>query len=246
MIKKIMIFAATSLIIGNIIAWFSGAAPIEFAKIPFSDQAAKQLASLSAELEKFPDDTALLVEVGSIYSMHNQLDKAEKNLAHALSIEPENSAAKAWFNANQIKQAGAMLDLSMGMYKLYVLNKSAQELSNSVTHSPEDLSVRMTRMITFSFLGDINPRFEEVFDDEVWLLETFKSQGQYLPKPVFQSAYVALANAYLVKYEQGEAEALNKSKEYLNLARDLGQCPQTLAKECLRISELHNDVRDKA
>ena len=128
MLKKIVLFAITSLLIGNVIAWFSGAAPIEFAKIPYSKQDSEQLTSLSVELKKFPDDTSLLVEMGAIYSMHNQLDKAEEILAQALSIEPDNSAASAWFNANQIKQAGAMLDLSMGMYKLYLLNKSAEEL----------------------------------------------------------------------------------------------------------------------
>ncbi|MCW8879185.1 MAG: hypothetical protein OQJ89_06035 [Kangiellaceae bacterium] len=245
MLKKIIIFAVTSLIIGNTVAWFSGAAPIEFAKIPYSEQESEQLKSLSDELKKFPNDTSLLVEMGSIYSMHNRLDQAEQTLVQALSIEPDNSAASAWLNANKIKQVGAMLDLSMGMYKLYLLNKSVEELSNTVTKAPDDLAVRMTRMITFSFLGEVNPRFEEVFDDEAWILETFKNQGEHLPKPVFQSAYVALANAYLVKYQQGENAALNKSVKYLSLAQGLGQCPETLAKECHRITELQSHARDK-
>ena len=78
-------------------------------------------------------------------------------------------------------------------------------------------------------------------------LETFKSQGQYLPKPVFQSAYVALANAYFVKYQQGDSEALNKSVRVLGFSSRIRTVALKLwQKNVIESTELQSHARDQS
>jgi tetratricopeptide (TPR) repeat protein len=246
MFKKIGIFICSSFIIGNTIAWFSGAAPIEFGLVPYSLTEQDQISALEKEREQFPLDVNLMVELGSLYSMHNDLDKARSILQKAVELAPTNASAIAWYNANETKQSGAMIDLTMGIYKLVKLKQATEGVTEAVTMAPDDLSVRMVRLTTFAFVGDINSQFELVFDDEDWMIDTINNSKESLPPIVYQSVYISMAHAYWVQYENGKENALKKSQQYLEQFNAFGDCPLSFENECSKLANAHASIKAKA
>ncbi|OUR67263.1 hypothetical protein A9Q77_10465, partial [Marinomonas sp. 42_23_T18] len=153
--KKVLSFVLTSFIIGNVVAWFMGAAPIDFPKQAYNKEAQMTLAALKQALKSEPQDLDILIELGSQYSLHNDIDLAAGYLEQAITLDPNDALANAWYNANRAKEAGAMLDLSMGIYKLYKLNDALKGISQAVTNTPNDLTIRLVRLATFANIGQI-------------------------------------------------------------------------------------------
>ena len=238
MVKKIGIFVVVSFVMGNTVAWFSGAAPIEFAPIPFSQEGEQRRSELTKILQDDPDDLEAMIFLGSLYSSHNYLDKADELLSQAIVRHPDEALALAFYHSNQTKISGAMLDLSMGIYKLHRLQQSIDGINQSVALAPEDFFVRINRLITFGFLGDINSDFDKVFEDERWLNKFVQSQGSHLPQDLMSTLYVALANAYWVKDQGAQSDALNQARFYLTKLEEHGGCPLTSRKECHQLKQL--------
>nr|WP_256489574.1 hypothetical protein [Pleionea sp. CnH1-48] len=174
--------------------------------------------------------------LGSLYSNHNHLDEADAVLSRALTLQPEDPLVLAFYSANQSKKAGAMMDFSMGIYKLNKLQDAIDGLNKAVELAPQDMFVRISRLITFGFLGDINSDFDKVFEDEQWVMEHLTGSNVQLPNEVYQSVYVALANAYKVKADSGEQSALVRSKDYLNKLEPIGGCPDLSLTECQKLT----------
>lgn len=233
--KKVLSFVLTSFVIGNVVAWFMGAAPIDFPKQAYNKEAQMSLAALKQALNSEPEDVDILIELGSQYSLHNDIEMASEYLTQAVEIDPKDALAKAWYNANRAKEAGAMFDPSMGIYKLYKLNDALKGISQAVTSDPNDLSVRLIRLATFANIGEINPLFEQVFDDEKWFDALLEKQGQYIPNEVKSQFYLSMAQAYLLKDESLEA---NKIQTYLELYQAI---PEKKASDLQHFSKMEAD-----
>jgi len=230
--KKVLSFVLTSFIIGNVVAWFMGAAPIDFPKQAYNKEAQMTLAALKQALKSDPQDLDILIELGSQYSLHNDIDLAAGYLEQAITLDPKDALASAWYNANRAKEAGAMLDLSMGIYKLYKLNDALKGISQAVTNTPNDLTIRLVRLATFANIGQINPLFDQVFDDEKWFSNLVEKQGNHLPSEVKSQFYLSMAQAYLFK------EDSKKVQTYLELYQTI---PEKKASELEQFSQLEAD-----
>lgn len=212
--KKVLSFVVSSFIIGNVVAWFMGAAPIDFPKQAYNKEAQMSLAALKQGLKANPQDVDMLIALGSQYTLHNDIELAADYLAQAVAIAPEDGLASAWYNANRAKEAGAMFDPAMGIYKLYKLNGALKGISQAVTSSPNDLSIRLIRLATFANIGEINPLFAQVFDDEKWFAQLLTKQADQLPNEVKSQFYLSMAQAYLFK--EGDSNS-QKIQTYLEL-----------------------------
>jgi len=230
--KKVLSFVLTSFIIGNVVAWFMGSAPIDFPKQAYNKEAQMTLAALKQALKSEPQDLDILIELGSQYSLHNDIDLAAGYLEQAITLDPKDALASAWYNANRAKEAGAMLDLSMGIYKLYKLNDALKGISQAVTNTPNDLTIRLVRLATFANIGQINPLFEQVFDDEKWFSNLVEKQGDQLPSEVKSQFYLSMAQAYLFE------EDSKKVQTYLELYQTI---PEKKASELEQFSQLEAD-----
>lgn len=212
--KKLMSFILSSLVIGNVIAWVMGAAPIDFEQRPYSAAEQMTLEALTTELKENPQDTAVLVELGSTYSLHNELEKADELLQQAMQLAPEDPQVLAWYSANNTKRSGAMVDLSFGMYKMYKLSAACEGLSEAVGKAPNDLTVRMLRLATFANIGKVNSLFEQVFDDEKWFNALLTNANGQLPDAVKSQFYLAMAQAYL---NRADGDSAAKLEHYMAL-----------------------------
>jgi len=212
--KKIFSFIITSLVIGNIISWAMGSWPIDFKHQAYTQQQRSSIKSLKQELVNNAEDISLLVELGSTYSMHNDIDLADHYLAQAHNIAPNDALVMAWYNANSAKVSGASLDFTMGFYKLYTLNKVLGNISEAVDLAPNDLTIRLIRLATFANIGKINPNFDLVFNDEVWFNTLFKRAPNEIPEQIKGQFYIAMAQAYFFKADTSSAEQV---QNYLEL-----------------------------
>lgn len=214
----------SSLIIGNVIAWFSGAAPIDFPKVPYTEPQQQQLTYLQQALKETPDDIDVLLELGQLYSHHNQLDKADDVLSEALELAPENGLAQAAYYSNDGKLAGAMFDPGMGIYKLVRLRSAMSAVNDATENHPDDIQIRLIRLMTFAFVGEISGYSEKVFEDEAWFKQQFSTDPS-TPDAIKQLVYLALAHAY-------QPQNSEQSGRYLAQAQQIGPCPNTLANVC--------------
>lgn len=118
--KKIFSFIITSLVIGNIISWVMGSWPIDFKRQAYNEQQFASIKSLKQELVNNAEDISLLVELGSTYSMHNDIDLADNYLAQAHNIAPNDALVMAWYNANSAKVSGHHL-ISLWVFTNFIL-----------------------------------------------------------------------------------------------------------------------------
>lgn len=227
MVKGIVTFILTSFLIGNVVAWFSGAAPIEFKEIAFNENQSEQFSFLSNELKSAPQDVDLLIELGQLLSNHNRIDEADAILSKAVLLAPENPLAKAIHASNEGKQAGAMFDPLMGLYKLAKLKAAMTDLNEAALAAPNDFNVRLVRLLTFAFVGEISGHYETVFEDESWFTEIF-SNDMSVPSQVKQLVYVAMAHIY-------RNEDKDKSMQYITLSNGIGPCPNTFEASCAQL-----------
>ena len=209
--KKVIIFLVINLIIGNTVAWFLGAAPIEFPVIEYSKAEENRIAELKREIEKSQDVDAL-VALGAIYSSHNELEKANNYLQQALNIDPNSPLTIAVYNSNETKRSGAMLDLGMGIYKLYWLWQACDGLNQAVSLSPDNFEVRIYRLATFAGIGKVNRYFDEVFNDEAWFLDFISKYKSNIPVELEQQFYLSMATVYL---ESKDEDSIGLAKNYL-------------------------------
>ncbi|GAB2884806.1 hypothetical protein ACCI51_09615 [Microbulbifer echini] len=237
MFKKVLTILISSLLIGNVIAWFSGAAPIDFKKIAYSDSEAEQLRFLKSELDQNQPDPELMLQLGQLYSYHNEIERAGDLLGNAFQQDPNNMLIKAVYFSNEGKLAGAMFDPVMGIYKLYRLRHAMNQVDEAASQADNDLNVRLVRLLTFSFVGEISGHFDRVFEDEDWFKDLIDEDPQALPAEVKQLVYLALANAYRVKGLENSAE-LNVAADYYQKAERLAACPTTMQEACEQLGHL--------
>lgn len=230
-------FVVISLVIGNVVAWFQGAAPIDFPKVAIDGRTKQRLADLKEELERNPDAVGARIDIGQAYSTHNYIDRADHYLARAYREAPENRVAEASYYANEAKRMGAMLDLSMGLYKLYRLSQVRDGLNDAVAHAPGNLEVRLWRLATFAGLASMGEGFDRIAEDGDWIRARIEEYPDRIPDRVRFLAWASLARAALAEHAQSGAEGYpDKAASYFARVRELGTCPDTLAPTCERIA----------
>ncbi len=209
----------SSFLIGNAVAWAMGAYPKDFPREPYSKQETEMIKDLTIELEEYPDDADIRVELGELYFFHNDLDKAQLQLGQAVDLEPENGEALAIYSANEAKQAGAMFDLTWGLMKLDRMDDAVSGLNRAVNIDPDNFKIRLYRMNTLVGFKNRKGNFHKVFEDEKWFLDRQEKSPSLFPEEVNRSFYQALTEVYSVDAEltdspnQKEA-SLKKSETY--------------------------------
>ncbi|BBM03082.1 hypothetical protein [Microbulbifer sp. GL-2] len=238
MFKKALTILISSLFIGNIVAWFSGAAPIDFKKVAYSQSETEQLNFLKAELQQDQSDTELMLQLGQLYSYHNEIEQADDLLGTAFQEDPDNMLVKAAYFSNEGKMAGAMFDPAMGIYKLYRLRHAMSQVDEAAVQASSDFNVRLVRLLTFSFVGEISGHFDRVFEDEEWFNTLIDEDPKALPAEIRQLVYLALANAYRIKGLGEDSTELNIASDYYQKAKNLADCPSTMQDACEQLSKL--------
>ncbi|ASP37682.1 hypothetical protein CHH28_02905 [Bacterioplanes sanyensis] len=219
----------SSFIIGNVIAWFSGAAPIYFPPVPYNEQQQQQVLYLEQSLQQDPNDVDVMLELGQLYSHHNHLDKADALLGQALQQQQDNTLAQAAYYANDGKLAGAMFDPGMGIYKLVRLRSAMDAIDQAAEQTPDNVQVRLIRLMTFAFVGEISGHADTVFEDEAWFQQQIENDEQF-PGAIKQLVYIALAHTY-------QQQDSNRASGYFSKAMALGPCPNTLLDTCQAMPE---------
>jgi len=212
--KKVFIFIVISFVIGNIVSWSMGSWPIEFKQQPYSKQQLATIDALKKELSNNAEDGAIMVELGALYSMQNDIDLANNYLEQAIALSPNDALTIAWFNANAAKLSGASWDFGWGVYKLYTLNTALANLTKAVAMAPNDLTIRTIRMATFANIGPINPEFDLVFNDETWFKSLLSKDSAQIPDELKAQFYISMAQAY---YFKANKQAAVDVKKYLAL-----------------------------
>ncbi|WP_445359829.1 tetratricopeptide repeat protein [Microbulbifer sp. EKSA005] len=237
MFKKVLTILISSFFIGNVVAWFSGAAPIEFGKIAYSEGEMEQVEFLQQEIGENSTDPDLMLELGQLFSHHNELEKAAHLLEAAYQQRPEDMLIRAAYYSNEGKRAGAMFDPAMGLYKLYRLRHAMDEVDQAGLSADSDFNVRLIRLITFSYVGEVSGHFERVFEDEAWFKNLMDSDPDLLPAAMQQVVYLSLANAYWVKAGEG-TEDLAVAMDYYQKAIAMAPCPATMQTSCEQLGQM--------
>lgn len=232
--KKIFIIIVFNLIIGNTIAWLMGAGPIDFPVKKYTSQTQAVINELKQELVEFPEDVELLIQLGEIYMAHNQLDLAQSYLEKALEKEPGNALALAVVSANRAKQSGAMIDLTMGIYKIYSLWNACDGLNQAVDLAPDSFEVRTYRMASFAAIGEINRYFDNVFLDEAWFKKLMSEQGEAFPFGLKQQFYLSMATAYI---NAGGEQDLQQARAYFKIFEQGNFIPELQIEEVNKVKQ---------
>ena len=217
--KKLLILLSINLLIGNVIAWFMGAAPIDFKQVPYSQQEQQLLTELKTELAQNANDTTLQTQLGSMYSLHNHLDDAGQLLAAAVASE-QDAVALAWLSGTQAKQAGAMFDPLMGLWKLYRLYSACAEMDRAVSMDPENFEIRMVRLATFAPTALLNCSLDTVFIDEAWFKQFFDRQGSSAPLELKLQFKLTMSIAYA---NAGGSDNQQKAVHYMTDFKQMSQ-----------------------
>ncbi len=206
--KKITKIVALNLLIGNVIAWNLGSAPIDFPIVAYSDQE-QQLITELAE-----DTTSANAQLGALYSLHNELDKADHWLSAAIDNDNDDPLAQAWLGATRAKQAGAMFDPLMGLVKLYRLHAACADVDAAVAQAPDNFEIRMVRLATFAPTALLNCSVETAMLDEIWFKQYFATQGKYAPLELKLQFNLAMSKAYVNADNQQQAAVyMNEFKQ---------------------------------
>lgn len=214
--KKILIFIALNLAIGNTIAWFMGAAPIDFDTVQFSKQEQQLVEQLSDSLKNEADVSAQ-TQLGSLYSLHNQLDLANQWLEKAQQSDGEDPLVSAWLSANRAKMAGAMFDPMMGLVKTYRLHQACDNLNQAVAAEPESFEIRMIRLATFAPTNFINCSLEQAFEDEKWFKSFFAGSGKNAPNELKMQFSLTMTKAY------ANADNIQQAQAYMAEFKQLSE-----------------------
>lgn len=223
--KKLLSIVALNLLIGNLIAWFMGAAPIDFPLVEYSPQEQQLITGLSLELADPADDITVQIQLGAQYSLHNQLDEASRLLTAALTTEADNALALAWLSGTRAKQAGAMFDPLMGLVKLYRLHGACAGLNRAVSLDPDNFELRMIRLATFAPTALLNCDLDTAFADEIWFTRFFAQQGKSAPLELKLQFRLSMSQAYANAGKEGKAQAQQYLNEFRQMARDITLSP---------------------
>ena len=158
---------AVTFVVGNAIAWASGAYPRSFDEIPF-DESEREIADGYEELlAEYPDDPSILTDYGAFLSGYNFIEEASEKLAKAKGQPGEHRyVAQAWYASNRFKQIGKAVDLTMGIKKLLNLSSTEDLMNDAAEKDPENLMIRVVRLHTYAGSGSVIGTHGELCSEE--------------------------------------------------------------------------------
>jgi hypothetical protein len=188
-------------VIGNVIAWISGAAPIKFAEIPFSTAEQSLIAdgATSSATEKDAQSIAM------IYFLHNRLDEAAAMVEQARAEQGASDSLTALAAAIEVKQAGARLDLLFGQRKLWQLKQALTQLKSVSDKVPEQFDVQLLALWAFASVPDISDSAANAQIISHRLTPVLNRHG--IPQPLAASAWLGLTRLSLYLAEEGDEES---------------------------------------
>ncbi|MBT4090433.1 MAG: hypothetical protein HN580_25430 [Deltaproteobacteria bacterium] len=241
--QKIATTLLISFVIGNAVAWSMGAYPRDYAVKPYSEEDLTIINELKEEIRNHPDEADIKTDLGALYFTHNDLDKAEEVLGQAKQEDSSNAEALVVWSANEAKQAGAMWDLTWGIWKLNRLENAVNGLEQAVRLDPESLNVRMYRAHTI--LGIKRESwFFHILEDEQWFLNHLETDRDYFPEDVKQQFYSIFSHAYLYRLdfsgdENARSESLGKLELYVQKLTKGSSEKEVLTR---KLAQLNNEL----
>lgn len=195
-----------TLVVGNTIAWLSGAKPIDFPKLPYaqSDETAVKLLE-GTPAENRSSEHALSLSMH--YFLHNYLNEAHQVLQNALSRDEHNASLQALNAANDVKRSGARLDLLFGQIKLYDLKQALRTLKTVSDSFPEQLDVQLLALWAFTSVPDISDSAENAVVIAK-RIEPILNAEQSIPKVLSASSWLAMARLYLYMADSGDGDVM--------------------------------------
>ncbi len=217
--QKIATSLLISFVIGNAVAWSMGAYPREYPLKPYTNEDLVIINGLHEEIDEYPDEADIKTDLGELYFVHNDLDKAEAILGKAKLEDNNNAETLAIWSANEAKQAGAMWDFTWGLWKLNRLGKAVKGLNQAVRLDPESLNVRMYRTNTILGMKQ-EGSFFHIFEDEQWFLNHLETDRNYFSEDIKQQFYTIFGYAYLYRFDfssdnDEQNQSLEKAEIYL-------------------------------
>jgi hypothetical protein len=194
----------STFVIGNTVAWLSGAQPIDFPQAPYSKTEEQALAGLRANAADPESADALAM----LYYTHNELDAAAQAIGPALAAQPVSPSAAALDQGIRLKQSGAMLDLAFGQIKLHRLRQALAELWRLAEANPAALDVQVLALAGFASV----PGIDDNADRALKLIERNKSQlteaslGHSAPD-LIGPGQIAMARTFLYFAENDSARS---------------------------------------
>ncbi|HAF2128614.1 TPA: hypothetical protein G9F27_002794 [Salmonella enterica] len=189
-------------VVGNAIAWLSGAKPIDFPKLPYAaaDQTAvKQLES--TPMGEMSSEHAQ--SLGMHYFLHNHLEEAHQILQSALNRDESNASLQALKAVNDVKRAGERLDLLFGQIKLYDLKQALHTLKLVSDALPEQLDIQLLALWAFTSVPDINDSAQNAVVIAK-RIEPILNAEQSMPQALSASSWLAMARLYLHMAESAD------------------------------------------
>lgn len=201
-------------VIGNVIAWISGAAPIKFSEIPFSATEQSVIAQHSAATSSATesDDQS----VAMIYFLHNRLDEAAATVKQARAEQGNSDSLSALSAAIEVKQAGARLDLLFGQRKLWQLKQALAQLKSVSDKVPEQFDVQLLALWAFASVPDISDSaaHAQIISQRI----TPVLNRHVIPQPLAASAWLGLTRLYLYLADEDDKESQTTARANARMA----------------------------
>lgn len=182
-------------VVGNAIAWLSGAKPINFPRLPYSS-ADKTVVEQMESIPIGNISSEYAQSLGMLYFLHNHIDKAYQVLHSALGKDKHNPSLEALNAANDVKRAGERLDLLFGQVKLYELKQALHTLKTVSDAVPEQLDVQILALWAFVAVPGINDSAKNAAVI-ARRLEPMLNTEQSIPKTLAASSWLAMTKLYL-------------------------------------------------
>ncbi|PHM70615.1 hypothetical protein [Xenorhabdus kozodoii] len=228
--KPLMIALRGTLItfvIGNVIAWLSGAWPIKFTEIPLSEE---EQAFIATQTENSIASDAKTI--GLIYFLHNYLEKAAEVVKTEQAQGNTTTELEALSAAINAKIAGTRLDLLFGQRKLYQLKQALAQLKQTSDALPAQLDVQLLALWAFISVPDIGDSEANALVIEQRIKPVLLEEG--VPKDLAASGWLALTHLYLNMANEDDANSdswKTKSLEAWKRYQQLDSQPLWLVKE---------------
>ena len=233
--KLVPLVLIKTFVIGNCVAMFLGTWPVNLPQWSYNPSEKETIGTLTQLISAKQDDPAPAAALGTLYFLHNELDRAESAVQSAFIAYPDDPQTCALYQAIQAKKAGAMWDFAFGQIKLRRLKTALMKLNTCAQNAPDALDVQIFALATFASVPKIgsNAATGLTFAQH---METRLHHQQWADAPpaLTASAWLAIARVYLY-FAQHDAtqKALWKIKatHAWNAYQALNTAPEWLTNE---------------
>jgi len=170
------------------------------------------LGEMNKKIEKFPNDTQLLINAGKLchsLALNNKmyLEKGENYFKKALSINPKLGIAKAWYGSLLTIEGKYAL---MPWNKLKYVQKGLLLMDDAVKSNRNNIEVRIVRGENNLALPKFFNRIDSSIVDLKFVVHELENNKDLQSKYNLGEQYLHLANAYETKGQIDHSEKIWK------------------------------------